>query len=64
MKQCFYSGENKQYINGLRLNKKEKIQYIKLSSEVKEHTAIYELWMELVTENGNQVNKGINTGRN
>ena len=52
IKQIFYTGFNEAYVSKIRNGKKEKLKYIKISSEIKDHSHFYEIWFEFVQVNG------------
>jgi hypothetical protein len=52
IKSIFYTGSNENYITKLRYGKKEKLESIRLSSEIKEYSHIYNLGFELITLDG------------
>lgn len=52
IKTIFYIGGNENYFSKLRYGKKEKLKCVRLSSEVKEHSHIYNLGFEFETLDG------------
>jgi hypothetical protein len=52
IKQSFYTGSNEEYISKLRYGKKEKLNYLRISSEIKDYSPVYILWFDFITQNG------------
>jgi len=48
-------GTNAEFFKQLTSNTKENINYIKLSSDIKDYSAYYLLWIEVVTDSGKKV---------
>jgi hypothetical protein len=55
VKQSFYTGSNENYYSKLRYGKKEKLKCVRLSSEIKDYSHIYDLWFEFITLDGRKI---------
>ena len=55
VKLSFYTGSNQEYFSKIRKEKKEKLKAIRLSSEIRDHSHIYNLWIEFITLDGRHV---------
>jgi len=55
IKQSFYTGSSENYFNKLRYAKKEKLKCIRISSEIKDFSHIYNLWFDFITLDGRKI---------
>jgi hypothetical protein len=55
IKQSFYTGYNEEFVSKLRYGKREKLRLIRISSEIKDNSHLYELWFDFILTNGQQI---------
>jgi hypothetical protein len=52
IKQTFYTGYNNEIVSKVIYSRSQKLNSIRISSEIKDHSHFYELWFEFIATSG------------